>query len=548
MPDIVAGTLIAGRYRLEARLDAGGLAQVWKAFDDELKREVAVKILVTPPGGDASFVDAFRAEAQIEASLTHPNIVEVFDWGHDDDANFVVMELLAGRTVRQRLDSEGPLDWQLVLGAGRQVSSALAYAHHGNTAHGNLDANTIMLAADGHATVIGFGLWCRDQRATPPAPDLDTYSLGGVMYEMLSGASPFSGRPSELPAEQPWPLPLRRFAPDAPADLDQIVMRAIAADPSVRYETAAELQSDLDALARPKSRAWLWVTLAVLAVLIAAGTTWLLSSQQNVVVPDVAGRSSAQADSQLKSAGLKMVVAGQVASASVPTDTIVSESPAAGQRVRQGSEIAVVVSIGLPRVNVPSIIGADLQTASSQVASAGLVVGKVTRKNSTTYPVDTVISSNPPAGEPLPVGTKIDIVVSAGEATVTMPDVRGISQANATAKLTSVGLKVDVGRQYSSQPTGRVVTQGPAPGSTVPAGATVTISVSQGLAPVAVPDVAGATKSDATTKLLDLGFVPVISTEASGTSPSQKGLVVGQEPDGGTSAPAGSKVTITIGD
>lgn len=547
MPDIQEGTLIAGKYRLEARLDAGGVAQVWKALDEELKRDVALKILVTSEGAEPTFLDAFRAEAQAEAALKHPSIVEVFDWGHDGRANYIVMELLEGSTLRHSLDTAGPLQWPTVLSMGRQVASALAYAHHDGFAHGNLDPNMIMADSGGHSTVLGFGVSCRGECETPPSPDVDTYALGGVMYEALTGRSPFVARPAELPANQPWPQPLRDAVPGAPHEFDRIVMRAIAPDPRERYTSAAELQADLDALARPKSRAWLWTLLAVLAVLIAAFATWFLATQQKVVVPDVAGRTTFEATSILNSAGLKLVVAGQSASTAVATDTVVSETPGAGQRVRKGSEVGVVVSTGLPAVDVPSVAGVALQTASTQIGSAGLVVGTVTRANSATYPVDTVISSFPAAGTSVSVGTRVDLVVSAGRATVTMPDVRGSTQANATAKLTGLGLKVDVGEQYSNQPVGRVVSQGPAAGTAVPAGGTVVISLSQGPAPIKVPDLVSSTTSVARTTLENMGLVPITSVEASGTDPGKKGVVISQSPDGGTTVAPGSRVTLIIG-
>ncbi|HEY5540112.1 MAG TPA: PASTA domain-containing protein [Coriobacteriia bacterium] len=547
MADLQPGTLIARRYRLENRLDMGGRAQVWEATDQELQRSVAAKVLVTPSGGDPAFIEAFRAEAQAEAALKHPGIVEVFDWGHDGDLNYIVMEMLSGHTVQQALESQGPFAWQQVVSVGRQVSSALAYAHSEGIAHGLISAERIVLAPDGNATTIGFGLRCRGGCEAPASPDADTFALGGVLYEMLTGASPFGAPPAEHPADQPWPTPVRHAVPEAPHELDRIVMKSISPDPAERYRTAAELEADLDALARPKSRAWLWITLAVLAVALAAFATWFVATQQKVVVPNVIGKSAVEATSLLDSAGLKLVVAGQEPSSVVATATIASESPGAGLRVRKGSQVGVVVSTGLPTAAVPSVVGVAVQTASTQIASAGLTVGSVTRQNSTAYPVDTVMASDPAAGTELTVGSVVDLVVSAGQATVTMPDVRGASQANATAELTNAGLKVDAGQVFSSGPAGTVISQGPAPGTAVPAGGTVTISVSKGLAPVKVPDVTGATTSDARTKLADLGFVPVVSTEASGTSPGHRGKVVSQDPEGGTSAASGSKVKITIG-
>jgi len=548
MPNIEVGALVAGRYKLEARLDTGGRAEVWEAIDNELERGVAVKILRPSPGEDESTsLEEFRQEAQAEAMLKHPNIVEVYDWGHDGNLVYVVMELLEGQTVAEALNTQGPRPWPLVLSVGRQIASALAYAHQAGIAHGTVSADRIVVGPDGHATVIAFGLRCRGVCEVPPTPDSDTYALGGVLYEMLTGASPFAAAPAEHPEHLPWPRPVAQIAHDAPHELDRIVMKAIAPDPAERYLTAAELQADLDDLAAPKRRLWLWLALAVLAVAATALGTWYFSSQQKVVVPFVVGKSTSEASALFGQAGLKLVVSGRAASTSVATDTIVSESPAGGLRVRKGAQVGVVVSTGLPTVAVPSVIGATLETASSQIASAGLAVGAVTRQNSATIPADAVISSSPGAGGSVTVGTIVDLVVSAGQATVTMPDVRGATQANATAKLTNVGLKVDVGQSYSGQPVGSVVSQGPAGGATVPAGATVTISISKGPAPVTVPDLVDATRSNAQATLSEMGFVAVVSVEASGTDVSNRGKVVHQEPDPGTSVPPGSRVRLTIG-
>ena len=547
MQQMQTGSLVAGKYRLEARLDEGGAAEVWKAQDDELKRDIALKILLTPEDGDPSFLDAFRAEAQAEAALKHPSIVEVFDWGHDGDANFVVMELLGGHTVRHELDDAGPVDWPGVLSVGRQLASALSYAHSAGVAHGNLDATRVVLSPDRHATVIGFGLSCRVQCETPPSPDADTFALGGLLYEMLTGASPFGPRPAELPTSTPWPQPVHQAVGDIPHELGRIVDKAIAADPSHRYTTAAQLEADLDALARPKSRAWLWASLAVAAIVLAAVGTWYVSSQQKVVVPDVKGKTPTEAATVFSSAGLKMVVAGQQASTEVATGTVLAEVPAAGESVRKGAQVGVTTSKGLPTVSVPSVVGIALSDASAQIANAGLSVGAGRRANSTTYPVDMVISSFPEAGTSVIVQSRVDLVVSAGQATVTMPDVRGSKQADAAAKLKQLGLVVDVGKQYSTQPPGSVVSQAPDPGTKVPAGGTAVISVSQGQTPVKLPDLVGSSVSVAKSTLLNLGLVPLTSVEASGTHPSKKGVVLSQNYSSGSLVAPGTRIRIVIG-
>ena len=544
MPQLTAGVLIAGKYRLDARLDAGGQAEVWSATDTELQRPVALKILLTPVGADPSFLDAFRAEAKLDAQLRHPSIVEVFEWGSDGDANFVVEELLAGETVR-RLLANGPLAADRVIGIGRQIASALAFAHAEGVAHGSISAAHVIVGSDNKATLIDFGLQCRGQCEYPAVPDSDTAALGALLYEMLTGVKPSGPRPSGVAENAPWPEHPHKLRSDVPSALDAVVMKSIAPDPADRYSAAAELQAALDELVRPKSRAWLWVLLAILAVIAAAAGAWFFSTQTKIVVPDVTGKPSAEAQATITSAGLKMVVTGQVASDSIAQDSVVSEEPTAGTKVRRGSQLGVILSSGKPTASVPAVVGLELSAASSAVTGAGLTVGQVTNQANSTFPANTVISETPVAGTHVTAGTAVNLLVSSGQAKVTVPDVRGMSQADATVKLQGLGLVVDVGQAYSSQSKGVVFAQGPAPGTSVAKGSTVTLSVSKGVAPITVPDVTGAQAPDAKTSLQNLGLVPV-SVLTSGTA-SQVGTVISQDPVSGTKVPTGSQVKLTIG-
>jgi eukaryotic-like serine/threonine-protein kinase len=542
MTELLSGTLIANRYRLTTRLDAGGAAQVWAATDEELGRPIAIKLLVVPFGADPTFAENFRTEAQLEAGLRHPNIAEVYDWGHVDDVVYVVMELLPGMSARATLDAHGPLHWTRVLLAGRGAAAALAYAHGAGIAHANVSARTVMLAPEGHATLLGFGMSCRGTCEYPGAPDSDTYALGLVLYEMLTGLSAVGPRPAEMGENVPWPQHPSKLNHEIPHELDRIVMKAIAPDPADRYPTAAALQIDLDAMAKPKSKAWLWILLAVLAVLIAAAGTWFAMNQQKVVVPDVSGKTSAEASQTLAAVNLKAVEGGGQTSSTVPTGSVISQTPEPGTQVRKGSEVALTVSTGVPLLTIPPVVGLDVTTASQKLTDSGFVVGKITKQNTTELPVDAVMSQDPPAGREYPKGTLVNLTVSAGQQTATVPDVRGATQADATTKLTNAGLKVDVGQAYSTLPAGTVVSQGPAPGTVVPAGSTVTISVSKGASPVKVPNVVGATTADAKNSLTNAGLVPISKTASSTTVPV--GHVIDQDPNSGTEVASGSQVTI----
>jgi len=544
MASLEVGLLLVDRYRLDERLDSGGGAQVWRATDRELNREVAVKVLLTPEGGDPAFVEAFRAEAQLEAKLKHPGIVEVFDWGHDGDVNYVVMELVEGQTVERLLEG-GPLSPERVITLGRQAAGALAYAHAEGVAHGSVGPAHVMVTPEGHTTLIDFGLQCRGACEYPAIPDADTFALGKLLYEALTGASPSDVRPDGLSEKELWPASPHKLNPDIPPELDRVVMKAIAPDSADRYETAAALQAALDELVRPKSRAWLWAVLAILALVIVGVGTWFFASQMKQVVPDVVGMQSAQAESTLSSAGLKMVVTGQTTSPSEPAGVVLAESPASGTKVRRGSQVGVTVSTGKPTAVVPSVSGLTFDAASSSIVGAGLAVGAVTNKTNSSFPPNTVISQSPAAGTELTAGDSVDLVVSSGRAQVTVPDVRGMAQADATAKLTAVGLVAQVGKAYSSQPSGLVVGQGPAAGSSVAKGSIVTISVSQGQAPVKVPNVEGALAADAKTSLQNLGLVPV-SVPTTGTA-AQVGTVISQDPGPGAKVAPGSQVRIFVG-
>lgn len=543
MTQISAGSVIAGRYRLEERLDAGGRAQVWRATDSELSRPVAVKMLVTPEGGDPRFVEAFRNEAQSEANLKHPNIVEVFDWGHDEDVNYIVMEFLEGQTVRKLLEG-GTFAPDRVITVGRQAAAALAHAHAAGVAHGLIGPENIVVDADGHTTLIGFGLQCRGVCESPPTPDADTHMLGLVLFEMLTGYNAAGPHPPGIPENQPWPEHAHKLNSAVPADLDRVVWKAIDPDPANRYQAASALQADLDELARPKSRAWLWILLAVLAVILAVAGTFLLVTQQKVTVPDVVGKTQTEAAATLSSAGLKLVVTGQGASASIPAGSIISEIPTAGAKVRKGSSVGVTVSSGKPQAGVPTVTGMTLDNATSAIATAGLVVGTITHQNSGTFPANTVISQSPAAGTQITLGSAVNLVVSSGQAHVTMPAVIGSTQANAIAKLQGLGLHVDVGTALTSaQPAGIVYAQGPAAGTQVPSGGTVTISVSQGVAPVTVPNVVGATQANAYTALQQRGLVPVSTTTSSSAT---AGTVISQTPEANSKVSPGTQVNLII--
>ncbi len=206
------------------------------------------------------------------------------------------------------------------------------------------------------------------------------------------------------------------------------------------------MQAALDALVAPKKpRVWPWAVAAVVAIVVAVLGLWYITSQMSVVVPDVTKMPIAEAESALASAGLVMTVGGQETSEELPAGVVVAENPAAGTSVRRGSKVSVTESTGKPTVAVPAVVGIEFKTASSTIASAGLVVGTVTRKNDDSFPADTVISQEPAAGQQLTLSSPVNLLVSAGEAQANVPDVTGLAQSAATSRLENAGFVVDAG-------------------------------------------------------------------------------------------------------
>ncbi len=524
-----ATTVIAGRYRLERRVGEGGMAEVYLAHDELLDRPVAVKVLRQALAQDRVLRERFVREAQAAARLEHPHIVGVYDLGEWGGRPFLVMEWVDGPSLATLIRERGPLPVPLACELGAQIASALAYAHGRGLIHRDVKPHNILLKADGdrwEAKLADFGLAkvlsatsltltqevfgtpqyvapevVRGERVTPAA---DLYSLGVVLFEMLTAQTPFAG---ENPAEVAFkhlsasPPPPSRLNPRVPPSLDRLVLQLLAKNPADRPQRAGEVVSVLEALARldqvptariatgrrptgpvvgyrgrtvpaPRRRVGVLpviiVVLLALAILLIAAGVYVMTRgiplspattagpatrptpvAENptpapppmVTVPGVIGMTPEDARVRLESRDLKLQVTGQAHSDTVPEGRIVRQQPEPGASVAPGTTVSVTVSLGPEFVTVPRVVEWTYDEAEQTLERLGLDVEK-REEFALQTPAGVVMRQDPPAGTRVAPGTKVTLVVSRGLPKVQVPNVVGLRLADAMRKLEEAGLRI----------------------------------------------------------------------------------------------------------
>ena len=600
---IAAGTVIDGRYRVIAKLGSGGMADVYLAHDELLGRQVAVKVLQDRFAGDQQFVERFRREASAAASLSHPNIVAIFDRGSWDGTYYIAMEYLPGKTLKELVREEGPLPPSQAIEIAIQVLRAAAYAHRHGVIHRDLKPHNIILAEEGRVVVTDFGIaraasdgeitqvgsiMGTAQYLSPEQAEggkvseaSDIYAVGVLLYELLTGTVPFQGDSAVAVALQHLstpPRPPSLLNPAVPRQLDQVVLRALAKNPADRYPSA---QSFIDALtaagqtiALPtapidqqpteaipalvpqeedgKGRRRWWLGLLVAAVAAGGAVAGLLLSKgepAKVVVPALIGQSQAQAVQELRADGLVGVAIPQTSTA--PPGTVVGQRPQAGTVVAKGSYVYLTVSVGAQTALIPKVVGLPQHKAEAVLRAAGFVPVAVSQP-SKRYPPGTVIGTSPPEAVEAQKGATVVLYVSSGpppaQGAVTVPDVVGLSQSAAEEALTAVGLSAQVvGRRESgTAPPGTVLVQTPAAGGKVAKGGTVSLIVATRPQLVTVPNVVGKQEAQAAAELGAAGFKVATRNEPV-AEPEAVGQVVEQVPPAGLQLRPGEKVTIVVG-
>jgi eukaryotic-like serine/threonine-protein kinase len=616
--DHIIGELFDRRYRLRRRIGTGGMADVYLADDESLNRQVAIKILADRYTQDAGFVERFRREATAAAGLNHPNIVSIYDRGESDGSYYIAMEYIEGPTLKEEITSRAPLPEAEAVGYAQQALQALEFAHRRGVIHRDIKPHNMMLTPDGLLKVTDFGiaraanqvemtevgsivgtaqyLSPEQARGQTVGPQSDIYSLGVVLYEMLTGEVPFTGSSAVEIAmkqvnDQPMP-PSRKNRLVSPA-LEQVVMRALAKDPALRFHSAREMADELDRTrrglgvsqdtaqatavigayeaaqatsvmgvpqttavmgaqggpppAQPKRSALPWIL--VLLLLIASAVVGYIVYQQlqgssTVKVPVVAGFTEPQAKAMLTGAGFTTTVE-QKASKTVAKGTVIGTDPPGGSQADKGSQVTIIVSTGPKSVKLVDLRGKTVSEAL-QILAADNLPTPIQTQGPSKLQAGIVFRTSPKAGQVAP-DTVVTLYVSNGNAKV--PNVVGMTCSAATAALKNANLLAScVNASDPKTPVGQVFQQNPSAGDQAPQGSTVTLQVSTGPAQVPVPDVTGNTYQDARKTLKQAGLRPVASPCLPSDPTIPDGTVVSTDPPAGTMVDPKSVVTVYVAD
>ncbi|HEX3463205.1 MAG TPA: Stk1 family PASTA domain-containing Ser/Thr kinase [Candidatus Elarobacter sp.] len=626
-----AERIFNNRYRVDGTLGNGGMANVYVGTDTLLRRRVAIKVLREQYASDDDFVKRFSYEAQAAAKLSHPNIVNVFDFGREDHSYYIVMELVDGSTLGEIMRDERVLPEPVAVDYAIQIASGLAYAHRQGLLHRDVKPANILVTKDDVVKLSDFGIaravsehtlgvtqpgmvmgsvaYISPEQAQGHDLDerSDLYSVGVVLYQMLTGSLPFSGDNAVAVAlkhvsEEP-PLIDPATTGVSPA-IASIVARLLRKSPQERYASATELASALrearekphaplegpafseaptmsigavkppvppprrstapdrpqtatlpvtdsviegEYIARGPDRRWI-VFPVLLALAILIGYFALRGTGGGggtaVDVPDLHGMSASRAAQELAQRGLQSKTVGEN-SDTVPRDHVIRQDPAAGAKLARNAVVTLFVSGGLPRVAVPDVKGYNVADATRTLQNAKLKA-KIVEKFDETVPAQQVIDVSPPVSAQIAQNSVVTLTVSKGVQPILVPDVVNMPVDKARTTLSKLGLRLNVEQQTASDtiPANMIASQDPQPQSTAQPNASVNVIVSTGPQSAAVPNVVGQEPDAAQAAISGAGFTPALAYQQDAANPT--GKIASQDPPAGAKAKKGAKVTIRL--
>ncbi|MEI4271673.1 Stk1 family PASTA domain-containing Ser/Thr kinase [Klenkia sp. LSe6-5] len=554
--------VLGERYEIGGVLGRGGMAEVHRGRDLRLGREVAVKVLRSDLARDPSFQVRFRREAQAAASLNHPAIVAVYDTGEDRTTTgatpYIVMEYVEGETLRDVLRREDRLDPERAMSLTADICAALDFSHRNGIVHRDVKPGNVMITPQGTVKVMDFGIaravsdsaatmtstaavigtaqYLSPEQARGEGVDArsDVYSAGCLLYELVTGAPPFTGDSPVAVAYQHVredPRTPSSINPAVPAELDAVLLKAMSKNPANRYQSAAEMRSDLlRAVAGQRVE-------ATPVMGDAERTSYLGAAGAGYPGQDDHWDAEDEAAARRRKRGLvALAVAGVLVLAGLVALLV-------GLNSGDGEDTPVEPTVA--SVQVPNLVEQTQAAAEAALGQQGLEVGEVTTEASSTVAQGSVISTDPAAGQTVDEGTAVNLVVSAGPDTVAIPNVIGLTEDEARANLENQGFDRVNSRQVASTATaGEVVAVDPGQGSQAdPATTTITLSVSTGSAQV--PDVRGQTFEQARATLQQAGFTNITQQNAESNEVPQ-GQAIGTDPEAGQQATATDEIRVLI--
>ncbi len=593
------GMMIAGRYAVEEQVGSGGMADVYRAKDCKLGRTVAIKILKPEFSTDANFVNKFRAEAQAAAGLEHPNIVNVYDVGNQNGCYYIIMEYVPGIMLKDYIEKKGKLNCRETLSIAIQVARGIQAAHANNIIHRDIKPQNIIISSDGKVKVTDFGIARAASKETIHSDVMgsvhysspeqarngyvsnrsDIYSLGIVMYEMVTGQVPFDGDSAvevAIKHLQDEIVPPSQYAPDLPISLEKIILKCTQKSADRRYETIDSLLADLrKALINPYED---FVTIAAADT----GATRVLTDaeakeiQENAVASQYAQTSSEpeeeiddkyayiyednqdeeeedEEEGRFLNGRMERVVNVLRIVVLVVIIVIVIYILGSffglfnfGSRRNNATE-DTQTSEEVERVEMISVLGLTLSQAQEAVDDLGLIIEQNGEQASEVYNAGEIISQSVTKGEMVDRGSTVQVVIASDAAKdiIYVPDVVGYTSDSATNMLQEQGFTVSREFQYSTEEAGTVIEQSPSGGSTASAGDVITLYVSQGSESTSVPSVVGISEGDARNALGNAGLnVGTVSQEYS-TSVAE-GNVISQSVSTGSTVSEGTSVDLVV--
>ena len=561
------GQIIKERYEITQLLGEGGMSYVYKAIDKQLQRTVAIKTLKPNYVEQEKFVERFKREAQTAANLNHPNIVQIFDWGIGDEP-FFVMEYIEGNTLTSIIANKRTISMNDILFIGAQVSSGLQAAHSKGLVHRDIKPGNIMITPEGKVKVTDFGIVSlqneesditktgsilgtasyispEQAQGKPVSKESDLYSLGTVLFELITGRPPFEGDTPIATATKhitDKPEKLSTYRANIPKGIENAVLKLLHKYPKDRFKNAEDLravllqqktqlqaiqtQENLVDLTSPKIKYRFTLPALIISLSIVVGTIWTLSrifdglpvdggTQIVVEVPDLTGSSQTEALNDLQSLGFKVGIENS-AHPDVPEGSVIRTQPPANTSTNPDTLVTIIVSVGPEAYPIPYVVDLETERAVYVIEESGFTIGQKIEVNDDNVPIGFVISQNPMAGKKMGPGSTVDLVISSGPSLIELGDLSKKSVEDATQILETLGLTFETLEEYSEDiEEGLVAGTLPEAGEIITPDDVVTIIVSLGIK-IEVPEVEGLTYQDAIDKLEEAGLVATISGDTNG--------------------------------